>query len=77
MKCPNCSNDVEPSADQIVAVAGVAISFPVLAAPYIATMIAVPYLAPVFIAGILWNSFRKKTCPNCGHRFTFFQEGKQ
>ena len=77
MKCPNCSNEVEPSADQIAAMVAVGVTFPVMASWSLAAFIVAPYLMPLFLGGLAWSALRKTACPHCGHRFTFFQEGKR
>jgi hypothetical protein len=77
MHCPRCFQLVNHTADQIAAIGAMAVPTLVLGAPYIATMIAAPYLAPFLLVGLIWSATRKVSCPSCGHRFTFFQEGKQ
>jgi len=76
MTCPKCSTEVVITTDQAVALGGSVTSGVVIANAGIFGMIAMPYLLPVVIGGLLWNACRKVTCPNCGHRFTYFQEGQ-
>ncbi len=76
MTCPKCFQDVDATTDQIVAAGAMVVPGLVLGTQYIATMILAPYLVPVLIAGLLWSATRKVSCPSCGHRFTYFQEGK-
>jgi len=77
MTCPNCSKRVEETTDQSVAMTVTVGSGLAIAAPGLIGMIVAPYLAPFLVAGLLWSATRKVACPNCGHRFTLFQEGKQ
>lgn len=73
MTCPKCKNPTEPTADQAITAGASVASGMTVAWGGIYGMIAMPYLAPVILGGVLWNACRKVTCPSCGHRFTFFQ----
>ena len=75
MICPRCTQPVEETTDQAVALTTAGISGLVVAAPL--GMFVAPYLVPVVLAGLLWGALRKVTCPFCRHRFTWFQEGKR
>lgn len=77
MNCPRCFQHVDHTADQIAAMSAMVVPGLLLGTPYIAAIIAAPYLAPFLVAGLLWSATRKVSCRGCGHRFTFFQEGKQ
>ena len=76
MTCPKCSIPVKESTGQSIALTAVAGSGLGIAAPGIFGMMLVPYLAPVLVAGLVWSALCKVTCPSCGHRFTYFQEGQ-
>ena len=75
MKCPKCTEFAEPKTDQVAAGGAATVSGLAIAWGGIFGMIAAPYLAPVLLGGLLWTIVRKVTCPNCGHRFTYWQAG--
>ena len=77
MKCPKCNHIAEPTADQVAAGGAAAASGLFVAWGGIFGMIAAPYLAPVILGGFLWDTCRTAACPNCGHRFNFWQSGSK
>lgn len=73
MECPRCKQDSSIAADQAAAMGGVLITLPVMASTSLASMILVPYAAPIFLASALYAALRRQRCTRCGHSFTIFQ----
>ena len=73
MTCPKCTKSIEPKADQVAAGSAATASGLFVAWGGIFGMIAAPYLMPVVLGGLLWNIVRTVACPNCGHRFNYWQ----